>query len=170
MGENITEKNGYDLRYSGQEDLRFLQSWIQSPDVIQWLPISSESDVEAMAKNWIGFSRFGASLTATYEGQPVGIATLFLMPYRKLIHHCLVYFAVNPEMTRHGVGSSIIRNINHLGKSYFHFERMHVETFEGCPAIPVLEKQGYKQVIRQEKFVKEEAGKYLARIILEVKL
>ena len=170
MVEKITEKSGYDIRYSTMEDLPYLQQWISQDDVKRWLPISSPADVEAMAKNWIGFCRYGASLTACYEGKPVGIATLFLMPYRKLIHHCLVYFAVNPEFLGRGVGRSLIRNINHLAKSYFRFEKMHVETFEGCPAIPLLEKEGYQEVVRQEHYVKEGEGKYLARVVLEVKL
>lgn len=120
-----------------------------------------------MTKNWIGFSRFGASLTALYKEKPVGIATLFLMPYRKLIHHALMYFIVSPSETGHGFGTSLARNITHLGKVYFRFEKVHVEVYEGCPAIPLLKKGGYEEVVRQERFVKEGEGRYLARILLE---
>ncbi|MDN3509594.1 MAG: GNAT family N-acetyltransferase [Candidatus Neptunochlamydia sp.] len=162
---NITEENDYSIRYSNQEDYPFLHKWLG--ECRKWYPVSSDKDVEAMAKNWIGFYRYGASLTAVYKNQLVGIATLFLMPYRKVIHHCLVYFIVDPNHTRKGVGISLIKNINHLGKNYFRFEWMNIEIFEECPAIPLIEKAGYEEVFKQEKFVKEKAG-YLARHLYQI--
>jgi len=120
-----------------------------------------------MAKNWIGFYRYGASLTATYKGKLAGIGTLFLMPYRKVIHHCLVYIIVNPALERRGVGSSIIKNITHLAKSYFRFDFVNAELFESCPATPLFQAAGYKEIARQEKFVKESDGNYLARSIYQ---
>ncbi len=162
----IAEESEFDIRYSTQDDFPFLHKWLG--ECRKWYPISTDADVERMAKNWIGFYRYGASLTATYKGEPVGIATLFLMPYRKVIHHCLVYFVVDPKHARNGVGSALIKNLNHLGKSYFRFEWMNIELFEGCSAIPLLEKAGYKEVIKQEKFVKEKDGTYLGRRVYQI--
>ena len=162
---SITKDSDFDIRYSTQDDLPFLHKWLG--ECRKWYPVSSDKDVEAMAKNWIGFHRYGASLTAVYKNQPVGIATLFLIPYRKVIHHCLVYFTVDPNKARKGVGTTLIKNIDHLGKSYFRFEWMNIEVFEGCSAIPLLEKAGYKQVFKQEKFVKENGG-YLARHLYQI--
>lgn len=161
----ISEDSAFDIRYSKEEDRPFLEKWLG--ECHKWYPVSSDKDVEAMAKNWIGFYRYGASLTATYQKTPVGVATLFLMPYRKVIHHCLVYLIVDPQHARQGVGSSLIKNINHLGKSYFRFEWMSIELFEGCPAIPLLEKAGYVEVFKQEKFVKID-GKYLGRHLYQI--
>jgi len=166
----ITESPEYDIRYSRAEDLPFLKKWVSHPDSVKWYPVSSEKDIDDMTKNWIGFSRFGASLTAEYQGKPVGIGTLFLMPYRKLIHHCLLYFVVDPDHRGQGIGTSIAKNTTHLGKTYFRFEKVHLETYEGCPALPILEKLGYKEIVRQDHFVKEEDGTYLARVIMEVQL
>lgn len=161
----IADDSAFDIRYSNEGDLPFLQKWLG--ECRKWYPVSSDQDVEAMAKNWIGFYRYGASLTATYQNKPVGIATLFLMPYRKVIHHCLVYFIVSPEHAQQGVGTALLKNINHLGKSYFRFEWMNVEVYEGCPAIPLLEKGGYEEVVKQDKFVKID-DKYLARHVYQV--
>jgi GNAT superfamily N-acetyltransferase len=166
--EKLSSQSDYDIRYSNQGDLPYLEKWLKDPEMQRWYPISTEQDLTMMAKNWIGFSKYGASLTATYQNEPVGIATLFLMPYRKVIHHCLLYFIVSPEKSRRGVGTSILRNITHLGKSYFHFEKMHIEVYEGCPAIPLLIKEGYREVYRQERFIKESEGHYLARIVYEI--
>lgn len=167
---SITEESDYDIRYSKMEDLPFLEKWLLMEENRRWYPISSDQDVQNMAKNWIGFYRYGASLTASYKGEVAGIATLFLMPYRKVIHHCLIYFIVSPNLRRKGVGTSLIKNLNHLGKSYFRFEWMNAEVFEGCRAQPLLEKMGYERVVTQEKHVKEKDGNYLDRYVYQVNL
>jgi len=166
----IPDAPEYDMRYSKIEDLEYLKKWVSHPDAVKWYPVSTEKDIDDMTKNWIGFSRFGASLTAEYKGEPVGIATLFLMPYRKLIHQCLLYFVVDPEKTGQGVGTSIAKNATHLAKTYFRFEKVHVETYEGCPSLSLLKKMGYREIVRQDHFVKQEDGSYLARVIMEINL
>ena len=67
-----------------------------------------------------------------------------------------------------GIGTLLVRNGTHLGKTYFRFEKMHVELYEGCPAISILKKTKYEEIVRQERFVKEEGGTYLARYLFEV--
>ena len=166
--EWLSDHSEFDIRYSNEGDLVHLRQWMEPKEVHRWYPVSSEKDMEGMTKNWIGFSRFGASLTATYKGEPVAVATLFLMPYRKTIHHCLVYFIVNPEYQGRGVGTAILRNIVHLGRTYFRIERIHLEVYEGCPAIRLLKKAHFYEVVRQERYIKEGDGTYLARIIYEI--
>lgn len=166
----IPDQSEYDIRYTKAEDLPFLHKWLEREEDRLWYPISTAIDVENMSKNWIGFHRYGSSLTATYKNEVAGIATLFLMPYRKVIHHCLVYFIVNPEMRRQGVGTSLVKNVTHLGKSYFRFEWINAEVWEGCLAIPLLKKLGYEEVSVQEKYVKKSDGTYLARHILQANL
>ena len=166
----IPDESEYDIRYSNPEDLPFLQKWLEREEDRLWYPISSQTDVENMSKNWIGFYKYGASLTATYKGEVAGVATLFLMPYRKVIHHCLVYFIVNPEMRGQGVGTSILKNVTHLGKSYFRFEWINAEVWEGCPAIPMMKKLGYVEEATQQKYVKKPDGTYLARHIMQANL
>jgi len=166
----IPDQSEYDIRYTKMDDLPFLHKWLAIDENRLWYPVSSDTDVENMSKNWIGFYKYGASLTATYKGDIAGIATLFLMPYRKVIHHCLMYFIVNPEMRRKGVGTSLVKNVTHLGKSYFRFEWMNVEVWDGCPATSILERCGYKEVIRQPKYIKKKDGTYLDRLLLQADL
>jgi len=168
--ENLTESPDFDLRYTAQDDEKCLKKWLMPKEMRLWYPVSSDADIEIFTKNWIGFYRFGASLTALYKGEPVGIGTLFLMPYRKLIHHSLMYFIVDPEKKGHGFGTALLKNITHLGKTYFRFEKIHLETYEGCPGLSLLEKAGYHKVVRQEGFVKEDSKTTFARVIMEVDL
>ena len=97
MEQWITDEEEYTIRYSEQADLPLLEKWVNHPEVMPWYPVSSAKDVEIITANWIGFSKFKASLTAIYQGKEVGIATLFLMPYRKLVHHALMYFCCCPK-------------------------------------------------------------------------
>jgi RimJ/RimL family protein N-acetyltransferase len=159
----------YDIRYSQEADLPYLTRWVDNPSILKWFPMSTAKEVEDALRCWIGFSRFKSSLTATSEDRPVGIVTLFLMPYKKVAHHCLLKIAVDPDMHRKGIGSDLVKNAKHLAKSYFRLESIHAEVFEGNPLIPILQAQGFYQVIRQERYVKTDKG-YLARILLECNL
>lgn len=166
----ITDKETYDVRYTTLDDEPYLKKWLHWPGVKEWYPFREEKELELMTRNWIGFHKFKCSLTATYKGKPVGIATLFLMPYRKVAHASMLYIIVDPHMVKKGVGSSLIKNILHLAKTYFRLESIHFDIFEGSPLQGILEKAGFKVLCRQEKWIKEKDGTYKARLLMEVKL
>ncbi len=168
MSNKVIEEIGYDIRYSSTVDEPYLKKWILNPEMGKWYPPSSNADVEGFVRNWIGFSRFKCSLTAIYENAPVGIATIFLMPYIKVAHLCMLYMAVDPEFQRRGIGGSLVKNILHLAKTKFtRLESMHVEVFEGCPIIGLLEKQGFKKIVTQKNYVKFSDG-FKGREIFEI--
>ncbi|HSW73294.1 MAG TPA: GNAT family N-acetyltransferase [Chlamydiales bacterium] len=159
----------YDIRYSTIEDGEHLKKWLLVPEDQKWFPMSTPQEVEEGAKNWIGFSKFKASLTATAGGDPCGVVTLFLMPYRKVAHHALFYLIVEKHSRRKGVGESLLKNIMHLAKQNFHLELVHVEVFDGCPILPLLLKHGFTVYAKQERFVKD-GNEYLGRTLLECNL
>lgn len=157
---------GFDLRYTTLLDTPYLRDWLYSPGMLHWFPMSEEKEVEDALRVWIGFSRFSASLTATTNSVPCGIGTLFLMPYRKVAHHCLFKLIVDPKFQRKGVGTSLLKNLKHLAKNYFNLELMHIEVFEGNPLIHMLKNQNFHEYAKQEKYVKE-GDRYFARVLME---
>jgi RimJ/RimL family protein N-acetyltransferase len=165
----MTEILGYDLRYSQPSDLDYLKRWLSSDEMLHWFPMQETKEMEDAAQCWIGYARFSASLTATLDGVPCGIGTLFLMPYRKVAHHCQFKIIVDPQYQKKGIGASLLKNLKHLAKNYFHLEKMHIEIFEGNPILSLLKKYGFREYARQQRFVKEN-GNYLARILLECDL
>ncbi|HSX04629.1 MAG TPA: GNAT family protein [Rhabdochlamydiaceae bacterium] len=167
---SITNLPGYDIRYTNLMDAAYLRDWLNSPGMLQWFPMSTEKELEDAMRVWIGFSRFNSSITATFNSVPCGIGTLFLMPYRKVAHHCIFKIIVDPKFQRRGIGSSILKNLMHLAKNYFHLELMHIEVFEGNPMILMLQKFHFREFARQQNFVKEEDGKYLGRVLMECDL
>jgi putative acetyltransferase len=158
-----------DIRYTHMNDLSYLKTWVSDHEILHWFPMSEGKEVDDALQCWIGFSKYNCSLTAIYKDVPVAVGTLFLMPYRKVSHHCMFKLAVDPKYQRMGIGSSLVRNLKHLAKNYFRLELMHIEVFEGNPLISLLKKEGFTEFVRQEKYVKEN-GKYLARILLEANL
>jgi ribosomal protein S18 acetylase RimI-like enzyme len=168
MSSNVTEETGYDIRYSSIGDELSLRGWILTPDMRKWYPPTSDIDVEGFVRNWIGFSRYKCSLTALYNGEPVGVATIFLMPYVKVAHLSMLYIAVSPEYQRRGVGESLLKNILNLAKTKFaRIESMHIEVFAGCPLIGLLRKQGFKKIVEQGNYVQLPEG-FVGREIWEI--
>lgn len=145
-----------DIRYSEIADEPYLKKWLLEKESQKWFPVSDESEVNSMCRNWIGFSKFRASLTATMEGIPCGIGTLFLMPYQKVAHHTMFHLIVDPEKRKQGVGSSLMKNLINLSKNYFRHELMYAEIYEGCLLAPILDTLGFEKIATQEGFVKED--------------
>jgi RimJ/RimL family protein N-acetyltransferase len=157
---------GLDMRYTYVIDTPYLRDWLHHPEVQKWFPVSEEREIEDAIQCWIGFSRYSSSLTATLNGTPCGIGTLFLMPYRKVAHHCLFKLVVDPKHQRKGIGSSLLKNLKHLAKNYFHLDLIHIEVFEGNPLIRLLQKFDFHEFARQEDFVKDQDG-YKSRVLFE---
>jgi putative acetyltransferase len=155
----------FDIRFSELTDLSFLQSCFSDPVACDDFPFGFEEREEAL-KNWIGFSKFKASLTGVIGDVPCAVGTLFLMPYRKVAHHCSFYLIVDPQHRRKGIGTSMVRNLLHLAKTRFRLESVHVEVYEPSALLPILKKLGFEQVAKQDDFVKID-GCTRPRILLE---
>jgi len=160
---------GLDIRYTFVTDGSYLRQWLYQPDILKWFPVSTEKEIEDAIHCWIGFCRYSCSLTATIDHVPCAIGTLFLMPYRKVAHQALFKVVVDPKWQKKGIGESLIRNLKHLAKNYFHLDMIAIEVFEGNPIVSLLKKQGFQEIFRQENFVKGGA-KSLARLYMEVQL
>jgi putative acetyltransferase len=159
----------HDIRYTYITDISYLRSWINTPGMLHWFPMLTEKEVEDALQCWIGFSRWSASLTLTVNHVPCGIGTLFLMPYKKVAHHCLFKMIIDPKWQRKGLGTSLLKNLKHLAKDYFRLEMIYIEVFEGNPILQLLKKQDFYECAQQDKFVRED-GQYFKRILMETKL
>ncbi len=155
----------FDIRFTEEGDYDFLSRWVSVEGGSDPFPFAPD-EKEGSLKNWIAFSQIASSLTGTWKGVPCAISTLFLMPYKKVAHHCSFYLLVDPAYRRQGIGASMLKNILHLGKTKFRLESVHVELFEPSDLLPLLEKVGFQLFARQENFMHWN-GKERARLLLE---
>ena len=134
-----------DIRYTHITDEIYLRNWLMNPKLQHFLSVSNEQEVHNTVRCWLEFCRYSASLTITFNGTPCGIATLFLMPYQKVSHHCLFKIIVDPVYQQKGVGNSLLKNIIHLAKVYFKLEEIYTEVVEDNPLIHLLHKYDFYQ-------------------------
>ncbi len=162
----MSPKAETDIRYTYLTDAPYLRDWLLQQEVQRWFPVSQDKEIDDAAQCWAGFSRYNSSLTATINNVPCGMGTLFLMPYKKVAHHCLFKLVVDPKHQREGIGRDLLKNLKHLAKNHFHLELMHIEVFEGNPLTHLLEEFDFQEFARQEKFVKDQNG-YLSRVLYQ---
>lgn len=169
MADFVVDLPAYDIRYTEPSDQETLMKWVSDERVLKWFPMDLENEVRLMVTNWVAFAKYKASLTALYDNTPVGIVTLFLMPYRKISHLAIVYLAVDPDFENRGVATSLIKNIKNLGKNYFRLRSIHFEIMIDSPLKRILEKEGFKEIIYQEDFFKR-GDQLVARVVMEADL
>ncbi|MCH9611415.1 MAG: hypothetical protein S4CHLAM81_11730 [Chlamydiales bacterium] len=154
------------FRYTTEADAPYLKDWLLEPGVLAGFPMCDEKEVNDSVKHWISFYRYKSSLTVEHEGEPVGLATLCLMPYKKLAHQCLVSIIVTEKMRGKGVGTQLLNNLFHLAKEYFGIEVLYLEVYEGNPAISLYRRFGFETIGEQKHFMKEK-GRYVSKIVME---
>ncbi len=162
----MKELPGLDIRYTQLTDEQPLKEWLKEHGMLQWFPMTEEKEVDDAAQAWISFSRWSCSLTCILDNVPCAIGTLFLMPYRKVAHHCLFKMIVDPKQQRRGIGTFLLKNLKHLAKNYFRLQILHMEVYEGNSIVFLLQKQGFRQFAKQERFVKD-GERYRARLLFE---
>jgi len=165
-----TEENplaGLDMRFTELSDAPYLKTWLMDTSVGRWFPMDDPVEIDDAVNRWISFCRYRCSLTATYNGTPCGIVTLYLQPYRKLAHQCEFGIIVAPEYRNRGFGTDLIKNIEHLGKTQFNLELLHLQVYANNPAIRLYQRCGYREFGNQAQWIKERDGTYTGRIFME---
>jgi len=142
----------YEIRYFEPGDASFIMETMMAPSLLALSPPGGSGEVEEVVKLWIAFARFRSSLIALYKGKPVGAGLLLLMPYLKVSHQALLSLCVAPGESDYT--KSLIRNLLHLGKTHFRLEMVACELMGDHPYERDLKEEGFKEVFRQERFLK----------------
>ncbi len=161
--------NEVTIRNAIDSDEQSLVHWLSQKDVAKWFPLADRREVEDAARIWCSYSKMNAVLTALWNGEPCGIANLYIQPFKKLAHQCLFAIIVAEQYRGKGVGTKLLGSLIDLAKKQFSIEILHLEVYEGNPAISLYEKFGFKEYGQQKRFVKED-GQYLTKIFMQKRL
>ncbi len=156
-------------RPSDATDEKLLTQWLSQDGVLRWFPLTDLREIEDAARIWISYAQLGAVLTALYDGLPCGIANLYIQPFKKLSHQCLFAIIVDEAYRGKGVGTKLLSDLIDLAKNKFQIELLHLEVYEGNPAIGLYRKFGFTEYGKQEHFIKEN-GNYISKLFMQKRL
>ncbi len=157
------------IRLGEESDQKYLVEWLLQPSVLDGFPLADLREVEDAARIWVSYTRFGAVLTALWDGVPCGIANLYIPPYKKMSHQSLFAIIVDEKFRGKGIGTKLLSDLIEIAKNQFKMEFLHLEVYEGNPARNLYERMGFVQYGIQRHFVKDE-GVYKAKIMMQKRI
>ncbi len=158
-----------ELRVAQESDRPHIVEWLLQPGVLKWFPLHDLREVEDAARISLSYAAQGAALTAVKEGRPVGFANLYLQLFEKLKHQALFMVIVDERERGQGVGRALIESLERLGREQFQLELLHLEVYDGNPAVRLYQRMGFKRYGYHPRFLKDEHG-YLGKLLLQKKL
>lgn len=159
-------KDHLKIRFAEESDQTYLIEWLLQPGVLDGFPLFDLREIEDAARIWISYSKHHAVLTATWDDVPCGIANLYLQPYQKLSHQCLFAIIVDEKLRGRGIGAKLLRELMSLAKERFKLEFIHLEVYQGNPAIDLYKRLGFEVYGVHKRFMKDK-GKYLDKILMQ---
>jgi putative acetyltransferase len=158
------------FRRAAPEDGPTLIRWLADPETCQWFPMHGAREVEDAVRIWVAYAKLGAGVTALKDGEVVGMANLYVSPYKKLMHQCLFSIVVEEKNRGQGVGRGLLLELMKVARGMFGVELLHLEVYAGNPAIFLYEKLGFVEYGRHPKFIKLPTGGYVDKVMMQKQL
>lgn len=156
------------IRFAIESDEKYLIDWLLQPGVLEGFPLCDLREIEDAARIWMSYAKHHAVLTALWDDIPCAIANLYLQSYQKMAHQSLLAIIVDEKYRGKGVGKKLMQELLILAKERFQMEFVHLEVYEGNPAIHLYEKLGFQKYGLQRHFIKDKnTGRYLGKIMMQ---
>lgn len=154
------------FRLAEEGDGVFLQQWLSDPNIFRWFPMDGEKEVEESSRIWMDYAIRGQGITALWNGTPCGMAVIYVQPFRKLVHTCLLSILVADGYRGNGIGEQLLHRLMDLAKNSFSIKILHLEVYEGNPAKRLYERLGFTPFGEHIHFAKEKEG-YRNKIFMQ---
>ena len=158
-----------EVRLAVLEDEPHLKRWLNDPKILRWFPMMDVREVEDSVRIWMSYVRLKGGLTACLDGVPVGMANLYLQPYKKFMHQCLFSIIVEEKYRGKGIGKALLEHLIKLAKEEHQMEFLHLEVYDGNPAIHLYQRTGFKEYGCHRRFIKT-GGEYIDKILMQKEL
>ena len=150
-----------------EKDVELLKAWLVQPRVLDGFPMIDPREVNDAVRIWMDYAKKGASITVSHKKTPCGAANLYVHSVEKFKHQSLFVVVVDQKYRGKGIGTFLLKSLEKLAKEKFNIELLHLEVYEGNPAIGLYEKLGFIYYGRQEKYLKDPDGKYYDKILMQ---
>lgn len=157
------------IRLAQEEDTVYLKEWLLDPTVLMWFPMENEREVDDSIRIWKGYIPLKGCYTATLEGRPVGMSNLYLSPFKKLAHQALFSIVVEEKSRGKGIGTALLAHVMQSAKKDHQIQLLHLEVYEGNPAIGLYQKLGFEMYGKHPKFLKM-SDRYIDKICMQKRL
>ena len=155
-----------EIRPAVIEEASYLTKWLTDPSILKWFPMCDAREIDDAVRIWMGYTKFESCFTAYLNGIPVGMSILYLQPYQKFSHQCLFAIIVDEKHRNQGIGKALIETMIEAARDKFKIEVLHLEVYQGNPAIRLYERMGFQVYGRQPKFIKMD-GQYFDKIMMQ---
>lgn len=159
-----------EVRLSVLEDIPYLSAWLNDPSVLKWFPMVDAREVEDSVRIWTGYIRLKSALTICVGGKPVGMANLYISPFQKLAHQSLFSIMIDEHYRGQGLGTLLMEKLMQAAREDHKIELLHLEVYDGNPAIGLYKKMGFKEYGRHPRFIKLDKDKYVDKVLMQREL
>lgn len=160
----------FHVRPSVLEDAKEWYQWFRTGDILKWFPMTTQWEIEDAINISMSYMGQNGVFSIEKEGELCGIANIYINTMEKLKHQALFAIVIKEEFRGQGVGTHLTRHIIHEAKHNLGIKLLHLEVYEGNPAIHLYKKLGFVQYGLHKKFIKDENGEYHAKILMQKKL
>ena len=155
------------IRFSTLDDKKYMIEWLSDPLVLKWFPMETPPEIEDSVNICLSYVKDKGILTAEYKNEICGMACLYLQHFKKFAHHSLFVIIVGKKFRDKGIGTKLLKELMALAKERFKIEFLHLEVYDGNPAISLYKRLGFERYGYQKNFIKLKSGKYLGKILMQ---
>ncbi len=160
MKEKVT------FRVTKKEERPIVLDYLSDSEVLQWFPMTNRVEIEDAVNIMLSYIPQKACFTALYDETVCGFANFYLSPYARLAHQALFAIILQKELRGRGIGTAFLMFLFEQAR-HLHLKILHLEVYEGNPAISLYRRLGFVQYGVHPHFLRDQQGKRGNKILME---
>lgn len=151
-------------------DASYLKQWLSEPGILTKFPMTNIREVEDSIRLWMSYIPKQSAITASVDGNPVGMAVIYIQPFEKLRHQALFAIIVDPRFRGKGIGTVLLKEVEKMAQKRHGIELLHLEVYQDNPAYNLYKRLGFREYAVQKGYLKESPEQYADKICMQKRL